>query len=49
MAAVYIPVPSGEDLYVFIPACCYVGNQFEVLHTNTRLCSHWRTRRWICR
>lgn len=31
MAAVYIPVPSGEDLYVFIPACCYVGNQFEVL------------------
>lgn len=31
MAIVTIPTFSHSDLYVFIPACCYAGNQFRVL------------------
>lgn len=31
MATVIIPAFSGEDAYVFIPACCYAGNRFSAL------------------
>jgi hypothetical protein len=31
MAIKRIPVFSNPDNYVFIPACCYAGNQFRVL------------------
>lgn len=34
MAIVRIPVFSNADNYVFIPACCYAGNQFQVLKYN---------------
>ena len=30
MAIKCIETPKGKDSYVFIPACCYRGNQFEV-------------------
>ena len=29
-AEIRITVPCGADRYVFIPACCYAGNQFRV-------------------
>ena len=31
MAVKIIRTFSGKDQYVFIPACCYAGNQFRVL------------------
>ncbi len=31
MAIKRIAVPAAADNYVFIPACCYAGNQFDVL------------------
>jgi len=30
MATITIPVFQEKDNYVFIPACCYAGNQFDV-------------------
>lgn len=30
MAVKCVRTPADKDLYVFIPACCYAGNQFQV-------------------
>lgn len=30
MAEKCVRTPTDKDLYVFIPACCYAGNQFQV-------------------
>lgn len=34
MAVKTFSVPKAENSYVFIPACCYAGNQFNVLEYN---------------
>lgn len=34
MAIITISTPKQPDNYVFIPACCYAGNQFNVLKYN---------------
>ena len=31
MAVKSFPVPHNDDNYIFIPACCYAGNRFDVL------------------